>query len=211
LEEDQTNSNANLLKDIRAIYFNKLKQFHAYPDTIITEVLSKISRNEPLVQKFENEFYEFSRRAKKECSLVPVENHLPIRDESKQLYNFNKGKLRDVWISHSTPHALLVFRKGLESYQCMFFNYEKCEILDGIIEKPLYEEHESELVPFFNKNPQSDFTDIKQFDGGIIYHRELNKTNTNEFGLFKRSFKDDNDQLIKKYGYDCCNFFYHKS
>ena len=43
-------------------------------------------------------------------------------------------------------------------------------------------------LPFFNKNPQSDFTKIQQFEGGIIYSCEIGK-NQKEHGLFKKSFQ----------------------
>jgi hypothetical protein len=75
LMKNQTSSDANLLRDISSIYCHKFKQFQTYPDSIITEVLSRLSRNETLVQKFESEFHKYSRRVKKECSIVPVDNY----------------------------------------------------------------------------------------------------------------------------------------
>jgi hypothetical protein len=88
----------------------------------------------------------------------------------------------------------------------MFFNYEKCEILDGRIEMSC--DGRPNLLPFFNKNPQSDFTKIQQFEGGIVYSCEIDETE--EYGLFKISFKkNDKVQLIQKYArFDSPDFFF---
>ena len=110
-----------------------MKQFQTYPDSIITEILRRLTSNETLVQKFETEFHQYSRRAKKECSIVPVGHYVPVNDIHTLLYKRDKGEVKCMWASHNTPYVLLVIEHG-KKFKCIFVNYQYLFDLEGAIE-----------------------------------------------------------------------------
>lgn len=214
-DDDELLKKAELLLDISSIYVNNYEKIRNYPDSLLYEVCSKAKdNNAEIILKSVN---------KNEHAIIPLQ--LGFNSNHEQiLYADNNESIESIVVywCYNTPYVLLECRyKNSLNVIKIINNVNGMKINGQINIGTTYCYNLNPIIPFMITKPKDKYTNIKQFDGGVVYRSKYNHE-LNQHNIYVKCFvngggntvyplKTCESQVIDMFLISCTSLLVHYS